>query len=158
MNNSLLKGLAILQILARSKAPLGVTAVARQLGISKGNVHRMLQALVQTGFVVRHDRGQYGVSIKLWELGSAALTSFDLRQHAADIMDHLVEETGHSAHLSVLDLTEVVYVHKVEGLQSVRAYSQIGGRAPAYCVATGKALLAEQGEQTLRSIAAASFP
>lgn len=45
-------------------------------------------------------------------------------------------------HLSVLDRDEVVYVHKLDSPNPVRAYTQIGGRARAYCVVTGKAMLA----------------
>jgi IclR family KDG regulon transcriptional repressor len=34
----------------------------------------------------------------------------------------------------------------------VRAYSEIGGRAPAHCVATGKAMLAYAGEAALAAL------
>jgi IclR family transcriptional regulator, KDG regulon repressor len=45
----------------------------------------------------------------------------------------------------VLDGAEIVYVDKFDSPLPVAAYSRIGGRAPAYCVASGKALLAAQG-------------
>jgi DNA-binding IclR family transcriptional regulator len=66
--------------------------------------------------------------------------------------------TGESVHLSVLDGTEVVYVHKVDSPNPVRAYTQIGGRAPAYCVATGKAQLAYSRPAVLNAIATALHP
>ncbi|MNS84161.1 Transcriptional regulator KdgR [compost metagenome] len=56
-------------------------------------------------------------------------------------------------HLSVLDRGEVVYVHKVDSPNPVRAYTQIGGRALAHCVATGKAMLAFQPDVTLQRMA-----
>jgi len=52
----------------------------------------------------------------------------------------------------VLDGDEVVYIHKLDSPEPVRAYSEIGGRAPAYCVATGKAILAWQGESHLQGL------
>lgn len=146
MNNTLLKGLAVLELLSRSDRPLSLTQIGRELSMVKSNVHRLMQALVETHFVVKdEENGAYAPSIKLWELGSAVLAKLDLRRHAQHQMEALMNLTGESVHLSVLDGTEVVYVHKVESDNPVRAYSQIGGRAPAYCVATGKAQLAYCG-------------
>jgi DNA-binding IclR family transcriptional regulator len=154
LNNTLVKGLALLEVLARSDRPLGVTELARRLELGKSNVHRLLQALAELGYVRRHDpAGTYQASIRLWELGSAVLAHLDLREMAAPHMEALLERTRETVHLSVLDGDEVVYVHKLDSPEPVRAYSQIGGRAPAYCVATGKAMLAWQGEAALESLA-----
>ena len=155
MNNTLLKGLLVLELLSRSERPLSLTQIGRELGIPKSNVHRLLQALVGTRFLLRDEEsGTYAPSIKLWELGSAVLTKLDLRRHAERQMEDLMERTGESVHLSVLDGTEVVYVHKVDSVSPVRAYTQIGGRVPAYCVATGKAQLAFAGERVLEAACA----
>ena len=50
MDKSLGKGLLALEILAESEAPLGVTALAGRMGITKSNAHRLLTALVATGY------------------------------------------------------------------------------------------------------------
>lgn len=143
MNNTLIKGLGLLEVLAHAERPLGVTELATRIGIGKSNVHRLLQALVELGYVRRDaESGGYAASIRLWELGSAVLANLDLRRAAQSWMDWLLERTRETVHLSVLDGDEVVYVHKLDSPEPVRAYSQIGGRAPAYCVATGKAMLA----------------
>jgi IclR family transcriptional regulator, KDG regulon repressor len=154
MNNTLLKGLAVLELLSRSDRPLNLTQIGRELGMVKSNVHRLMLALVETHFVLRdEDTGHYTASIKLWELGSAVLGKLDLRRHAERQMEALMSATSESVHLSVLDGLEVVYVHKVDSPNPVRAYTQIGGRAPAYCVATGKAQLAFSGSGLLQEIA-----
>jgi IclR family transcriptional regulator, KDG regulon repressor len=154
MNNTLLKGLAVLELLSHADRPLSLTQIAAELGIVKSNVHRLMQALVETRFVLRDETsGTYAPSIKLWELGSGALGKLDLRRHAEAHMETLLDRTGESVHLSVLDRAEVVYVHKVDSLNPVRAYTQIGGRAPAYCVATGKAQLAFSGTARLEQVA-----
>jgi IclR family transcriptional regulator, KDG regulon repressor len=154
MNNTLVKGLCLLEVLARRSEAMGVSELAHAVDMPKSGVHRLLQALVDERYVEQISSGRYRVSIKLWEVASAALPGFDLRRHAQDVMQKLVEETGESVHLSVLDRHEVVYVHKLEAATNpVRAYSQIGGRVPAHCVATGKAMLAFRGPRFL-SIAA----
>lgn len=159
MNNTLLKGLAVLELLSRSDRALGLTQIGRELGMGKSNVHRLMQALVETRFVLRdEDSGSYVPSIKLWELGSAVLARLDLRRHAERQMEELMALTGESVHLSVLDGTEVVYVHKVDSANPVRAYTQIGGRAPAHCVATGKVQLAHSAPSILQEVAASLQP
>jgi IclR family KDG regulon transcriptional repressor len=153
MNNTLIKGLGLLEVLAHSGRPLGVTELASRVGIGKSNVHRLLQALVELGYVRRDaDSGAYAASIRLWELGAAVLANLDLRRAAQSWMDWLLERTRETVHLSVLDGDEVVYVHKLDSPEPVRAYSQIGGRAPAHCVATGKAMLAWGGESALQAL------
>lgn len=153
MNNTLIKGLGLLEVLAHSERSMGVTELANRMGIGKSNVHRLLQALVELGYARRDEAsGSYAASIRLWELGSAVLANLDLRRAAQAWMEWLLEQTRETVHLSVLDGDEVVYVHKVDSPEPVRAYSQIGGRAPAHCVATGKAMLAWLPEQRIEAV------
>lgn len=159
MNNTLLKGLAVLELLSRSDRALNLTQIGKELGMGKSNVHRLMQALVDTRFVLRDEESScYAPSIKLWELGSAVLSKLDLRRHAERQMETLMSLTGESVHLSVLDGTEVVYVHKVDSPNPVRAYTQIGGRAPAHCVATGKVQLAYAAPSVLQEVSAKLKP
>jgi DNA-binding IclR family transcriptional regulator len=154
MNNTLVNGLRIIELLAHKHEPMSLSQIARALDLSKSNVHRLLKELSASAYVIRdQDSGAYTASIRLWELGSAVLSKLDLRRHAQHLMEALSQATGESVHLSVLDQNEVVYVHKVESQNPVRAYSQIGGRAPVYCVATGKAMLAFQSRKSILEMA-----
>lgn len=150
MNNTLVKGLGLLEILARSDGPRGVTELANELGINKSNVHRLLQALVELGYVRQDpDQSTYAATIRIWELGVAVLQNLDLRRIAEPVMQWLLARSRETVHLSLLEGDEVVYVHKLDSPEPVRAYSEIGGRAPAHCVATGKAMLAWRGQAQL---------
>jgi IclR family KDG regulon transcriptional repressor len=154
VNNTLVKGFAVLEALAYAKRPLGVTELAHALGLGKSNVHRLLQALTELGYAHRDEAtSSYRASIRLWELGSAVLERIDLRGAAASYMERLLQQTRETVHLSILDGDEVVYVHKLDSPEPVRAYTRVGGRAPAWCVATGKAMLAWQGEAALAALA-----
>jgi DNA-binding IclR family transcriptional regulator len=159
MNNTLLKGFDIIELLAHSDRPLALTEIANALDLAKSNVHRLLQALTERNYVFRvESSGRYVASIKLWELGSAVLAKLDLKLHAQEVMDDLLAKTGETVHLSVLDGDEVVYVHKLDSPNPVRAYTQIGGRAQAYCVATGKAMLAYRSLAALELMAQSLQP
>lgn len=143
METTLLKGLSVLEALAASRQPRGVTELAQQLGLLKSNVHRLLQTLSALGYV-RQDAasGRYECTLKLWEMGTAVADGIDVVTVARPFIASLAQKTAETVHLSILDGTEVIYIDKIDSPQPVRAYSRVGGRAPAYCVATGKALLA----------------
>ena len=145
MNNTLVKGLQLLELLARSEGSLGVSDLAAKLALGKSNVHRLLQALVELGYVQKNEpRGTYQASLKLWEIGTALASRLSVKTAALDAMERLLKNTRETVHLSVLDGDDVVYLHKLDSPEPVRAYSEVGGRAPAHCVATGKAILAWQ--------------
>ena len=138
---SLPKGLAILDVLSRESAPMGVTELARELGMGKSGVHRLLRMMCDLGWL-REVQGRYACTLRVWEIGMRVADRLDLRQAAAPYLRQLADATSETVHLSVLDGIEVLYVDKIDSPQPVRAYSRIGGRAPAACVATGKVLLA----------------
>ncbi|MET4576380.1 IclR family transcriptional regulator [Ottowia thiooxydans] len=153
MNNTLIKGLQLLEHLARSETALGVTELAVALDLGKSNVHRLLQALVELGYIQKNEiRGTYQATLKLWELGTALEARLTIKSAAREAMELLLQNTRETVHLSVLDGNEVVYIHKLDSPEPVRAYSEIGGRAPAHCVATGKAILAWQKESYLHDL------
>lgn len=152
MDSTLLKGLRVLEHLANSREPRGVSELARVLELNKSNAHRTLQTLAAAGFVRTTGGGAYECTLKLFELASAVLSRIDVRQVAEPFMRDLAERTQETIHLSLLDKAEVIYLHKIESPHPVRAYSSIGGRAPAYCVASGKALLAYQDGDALRHL------
>lgn len=148
-----MKGLRVLETLARSPAACGVSELARELELTRSNVHRTLQSLVAAGYVRQvSTAGVYECTLKLFELSSAVLERVDVNQVAQPHMRRLAERTQETVHLSQLSGTEVVYLHKIESPQPVRAYSSIGGRAPAHCVASGKALLAMVDVRTLAEL------
>lgn len=147
MNNTLVKGLQLLEVLAARDAAVGISELAAELQLGRSNVHRLLQALVDLGYVVKGgERGSYRASLKIWELGARALHRLDFREAAAPAMRQLLAQTNETVHLSVLSGNEVIYVDKLDSPEPVRAYSVVGGRAPAHCVATGKVLLAWHDE------------
>jgi DNA-binding IclR family transcriptional regulator len=149
MDKTLLKGLSVLETLARMDvAPRSVDDVADRVGLSRSNAHRTLQTLIHAGFVERDAiTGAYRTSMKLFSLGVRQLGQLDVRRAATRHIAELARETGETVHLSVLDGVDVIYIDKIDSVQPIRAYSMIGGRAPAHAVATGKALLAAEGEE-----------
>lgn len=152
VDKTLAKGMSILEVLVAAEGPQGVSQLARTLGLSKSNTHRLLQTLSALGYVTSSE-GRYALTPKLWVLGADLMSRLDVRRIAMPELERLAEETRETVHLSVLDRDEVIYVEKIDSPQPVRAYTKIGGRAPAYCVATGKALLACAPPESVERVA-----
>jgi DNA-binding IclR family transcriptional regulator len=53
MDKTLLKGLEVLEALARSEAARGVSDLARELDLTRSNAHRTLKTLCAAGYARR---------------------------------------------------------------------------------------------------------
>jgi DNA-binding IclR family transcriptional regulator len=146
MDKTLLKGLAVLEaVTGMDGEARSIEAVAQRVGLTRSNTHRTLQTLIHAGYIEKDPlQGGFRGTMKMFELGTSALNRLDVRKFAPSYMTQLAEKTGETVHLSVLDGFDVIYIDKIDSAHPVRAYTTVGGRAPAYAVATGKALLAVQ--------------
>lgn len=143
MEKTLLKGIQVLEALSASPAPRGVSELAAELGITKANAHRLLRTLVAAGYAVQDETtGRYSLSLRMWEKGVAALSGLELSDVARPRLRELSEEADESVQLAVLQGSDIVYIDKADSRHPLRATTQIGSRVPAYCVSTGKTLLA----------------
>jgi IclR family KDG regulon transcriptional repressor len=141
MDKTIIKGMSVLEALIAAPEPMGVTELARQLGLTKSNIHRYLQTFVALGYVGSAN-GRYAATLKIWQQGAKVIERLDLRRAIRPIMDRLARATLETVHLAISEGPDVIYVDKAEGVHSVRAFSEIGERAPAHCSATGKIFLA----------------
>lgn len=146
MDSTLAKGLVVIEWLARQQRASRVTDVARALGLARSNAHRTLQTLVECGWAVQDDdTSAYRASLRLFELGTLISDATDIKTLVRPHLAMLARATGETIHLAALEGAEIVYLDKFDSPLPVAAYSRIGGRAPAYCAASGKALLAAAG-------------
>jgi DNA-binding IclR family transcriptional regulator len=143
MSSTLAKGLSMIEWLAAQQRPCRVTDLARAFGMGRSNAHRTLQTLVQCGWAVQDAAtSAYRPSLRLFEIGALVAEAADITGLLRPHLAALARATGETIHLAVLDGAEIVYLDKFDSPLPVAAYSRIGGRAPAACVASGKALLA----------------
>lgn len=120
---------------------LTIGELAARTGIPKPTVHRLVGQLLATGALERTQDG-YLLGIRMFEFGQLVPAQRDLREAALPFLQDLYEAAHETAHLAVLDGTEVFYIEKISGRRRVMTGSRIGGRMPAHCTAVGKAILA----------------
>lgn len=152
------RALSILESFRPQELELGVLDLSRRLELSPSVVHRLLATLQNRGFLVQHAlTKKYRLSAKVFEIGSLAINQ-SLREAALPWLEELMRETGASVHLSILDGCDIIYVERVSSPKPIQIRTPIGGRAPAYCSATGKAMIAFEAPSVLETIASAGLP
>lgn len=132
----------ILELLSVEKEGLGVTDIGKRLGLHKSTVHRILSAMAERGYIEKiPDKSVYKIGLKLVEISSIYLNSVELKTEARPYLWELTSKMNQTTHLAILDGIDAVYLDKVDVIQNMRLYSQIGRRIPVYCSALGKSLL-----------------
>ncbi len=131
----------LLEELARQGRPVGIAELARSLDLAKSTVANLCTALEGTGMIRRVD-GRWALGHKVVELGQGYLAGTDAVEEFRRTVGTLPVASRELVVLAVLDGTEVVYLARHEGLQSVRPACEVGMRMPAVVTALGKAVLA----------------
>jgi len=134
---------AILGCFGSRNTPLGVSEVGKAVGLGRSKVHRILNTLRYVGFVEQDEvTKKYRLGLRMFELAAAAGSRFDLGPEGRQALQQLVEITSQTVNVGVLRGREVLYVASVSGTGPLRLEIEVGYRAPASCVALGKAMLA----------------
>jgi DNA-binding IclR family transcriptional regulator len=147
------RALAALEILANRDGECSLVDLCAEMKLHKSTVHRIAMVLEQHRLVDKNpDNGRYRLGLRLFEFGSKAIAAVDLRGRARPYLDRLQRQFGETVFFCILDDGQVFYVEKVESQQSVRTACTVGSRAPAYCTAVGKAMLAELPETEVNEV------
>ena len=121
---------------------IGVSDVARSLGLHKNNAFRLLATLEIAGYVQQSaDNELYHLGPRCLELAHAFARNHPFAGLARPVLEDLVAETGETVHLGVLRGQEVAHLDGVLPTQLLLTGLRIGERLPAHCTAIGKALL-----------------
>lgn len=122
---------------------LGVSDIARRLGVAKSTAHRLLQTLATRGFVEQDlESGRYRLGIHVYELGALALGRHELRHVALPVLRQVAAATGLTVNFSVPDGPDIVFVERIENRDGVRILGHVGRRLPAHCTSSGKVIAA----------------
>ncbi len=151
---SIERAISIIEVLSNSPEGLQLITISEAVGLHKSTVHRILSSLLSLGYVKKSgSTGIYKLSLKLFEVSSRIVNGLDIYSAAKPHLDELSRLTGEAVHLVVRDEYEIIYIYKVDfSSGGVRMSSRIGLRAPMYCTAVGKCILAHLPEPELCDI------
>ena len=142
-SQSVIKAFAVLDLIAASGAA-GITLsdASKHLSVSKSTAYRYLATLQKLGAVERDEKDSFHLGLKILELDGALIRHTRLIQMSWPIMKELARLTEETVHLAMPWRGEMMYVVKVDSARPIGLGARNGTRAPMYCTATGKAILA----------------
>lgn len=143
------RGLRILQLLASRDARMKVSEIAETLDIPRSATYELVFTLAAHGALRQFDNGEVGLGHLTLVLGSAYGRRLDFAQTAQVAAQAVMQDSGETVQIGVLDGRHVLYVAKADSNRPVRLVSTLGARLPAHCTAIGKALLAFLPEPAL---------
>jgi len=146
------RAVTLLDALSRAGRTQSLAELARGLGLPKSSLHGLLATLVALGLARRDSDGQFALGAKPLQWADAfasqsgLLRAFDERARA---FPALAAET---AMLAILDGTDVTYLSCRQGSRPLAVNFRVGGRFPAACTSSGKAMLSSLSQDQVRAL------
>lgn len=146
--SSVERTLRILELLAGSGAGLTLPQISRQLKLPKSSTHCLLLTLERSGYLsCNRATRRFVFGLKLFSLANMALGGIKLRDQARPFLNSLMNETGLTVHMGILDQGEVVLVEKIGRAGRPKLATWLGKRMDLHCTGVGKAILAHLPEE-----------
>ena len=142
------KASALLDFIAAEGEPTP-GRLAELAGEPRSTVYRLLATLQELELVEAGPRrGTYVLGLRLFRLGSAVVSRFDVRQAALPVMERVHEETGETTFLCVARGDEAVCIERIDGKQVNLLALRLGGSMLLHTGSAPRAILAFQPPET----------
>jgi IclR family acetate operon transcriptional repressor len=150
---SLTRGLSILEALATAEAGISLTDIAHRVDLPPSTTHRLLSTLEKMGYVYQSEElGHWYVGLQAFTVGSGFLANRDFVGQSHVYMRRLMEQSGETANLAILDGTEAVFVAQVQCREMMRILVKLGSRVPLHASGVGKAIFAALPDEQIDAI------
>ncbi|WP_067178555.1 IclR family transcriptional regulator [Microtetraspora niveoalba] len=136
------RALDVLEALAGHGGAAGLSEIAARTGLPYGTIHRLLQTLLARGYVRQETDRRYALGGALVRMGGAAERM--VATWAEPYLAKMVELSGETANMAVLEGDFVVYVAQVPSPRRLRMFAEVGRRVLPHSTAVGKVLLADR--------------
>jgi IclR family acetate operon transcriptional repressor len=144
---ALSRGLAVLEALASTDGGATLTTLAARLKIPAPTAHRLLATLEAASYVQSGTQGEWLIGVRAFRVGSAFLSHRNLVVQAFPYLKRLMEDSGETANLAVVEGGHAVFVEQVQCRELMRMSAKLGARAPLHASGVGKAMLAAMDER-----------
>ena len=147
------RGLNILRLFKRARPSISPPEMARELGIPRSTVHRLVQTLEEMGYLRRTENGgAYALGSAVLTIGFEYLGSLDIVQLSGPVLARLRDETNCSAHLAIRNGTDMVYLARYASRATITSNVSVGSALPAHATVIGRIVLADLSETELAAL------
>lgn len=136
------RGLVVLEMLAAAQRPLSISEIAAELGVTRSSAFRLVYTLNHMGFLEEvDDTRHYRLGSRVLNIGYAYLASRDIIELARPHLEALRDQTEVTAHLTIRDRRDVLYLSCVQTRSGFLSSMNVGTRVPAHASPMGWYLL-----------------
>ncbi|NOD64841.1 MULTISPECIES: IclR family transcriptional regulator [unclassified Ruegeria] len=153
---SFARSIGLLQHICDRKNPPTLADLLEECAFTRPTLYRLLNSLEAEGLIVQLRDKRYKPGPRLVNLARLALASSDIRDRARDALVRVRDQTGETVHLAVPSGEGLVYIDKIESLETVRMNSTIGTFVPLHSSGVGKAYLSALSDEKLSALLEAS--
>ncbi|AOE84014.1 IclR family transcriptional regulator [Pseudomonas sp. TCU-HL1] len=146
------RGLTILGMFTARERSLGMNDMAERLGVSPSAVYRIVQTLVEMGYLQKAGRNAFELGARVISNGFAYLASRDIVEVAMPFLNDLRDRTSLSCHLSIREQTDSLYLYRAFAPQRLTVNIPVGTRLPCHSTALGRVLLTALDEIELSQL------
>lgn len=147
------RGLNILRLFKRERTSISPPEMARELGIPRSTVHRLVQTLEELGYLRRTETGgAYALGPAVLTIGFEYLGSLDIVQLSSPVLARLRDETNCSTHLAIRNSTDIVYLARHASRAAITSNVSVGSALPAHATVIGRVILADLSEAELAAL------
>ncbi|WP_394232365.1 IclR family transcriptional regulator [Niallia oryzisoli] len=151
--SSVKNALRILNSFTMDEPEKKIGEISASLGLNKSTVSRTMATLASEGFVFKDPKTKtYRLGFSILTLSGVINSNMDIYRESQPVLNKLVETIGETAHISVFDNLEVIYIQKVECNHPVRYLTHVGKRNPPYCTSSGKVFMAFSSDAVVDAI------
>ncbi len=148
-----LRSIAIAEVVVRASEPVSLDGIATATGIPKPTLRRLISTLVESGVLLREVHAKtYSVGDRLSAMAVSIMSHSSLRNERRSILKGLVDQIGETCNFTTLDVTEIIYVDRVEAAWPLRVHLQPGSHVPIHCTSSGKLFLAHMPARQRRRV------
>lgn len=151
--SSVTSALLVLKAFSVEEAEIGISSLAKRLGLAKSTVHRLAVTLASEGFLEQNpETGRYRLGLSLFTLGALARRRMDVSNVSRPLLGVLRDKHQEAATLAILSGASIMYLHNLESGQAIGIRAHIGDLKPATCTAEGRVLLAFSAPAVLAEV------
>ena len=141
--SSITRVLEIIEAVSYASKPISPLELSQELDIPKPTIHRLIQNLVDEGFVTVDIGGGIipgkrvrNLGVELWQ----QRLFFNERQM---ILQKLVDDLKETCGIGVPYQMNMIYTNRAQTTLPIQIYLPVGAKSPMWCTATGKLYLSQ---------------
>ena len=146
------KCFAILELLAQSKEPMGISDISGKLSLNKSTVFNIGHTLKDLNILENHRDGKFAFGTRFYVLANMAGKRSALIQTAHPFLETINEQTKLSAFLGLRSDRRALLIDKVDSAYGLKVSSEIGMQMPILAGAGIKAMLSQVPDEEIDEI------